>query len=42
MYTLDSGHMLLTITQSIPHIFVLQFGERNRELLCTFVLKKLA
>ena len=42
MYTLDSGHMLLTIAQSIPHILVLQFGKRNRELLCTFIFKKLA
>ena len=42
MYTLDSGHMLLTIAQSTPHIFLLQFSKRNRELLCTFVFKKLA
>ena len=42
MYSFFNGRPLLTIVQSIPSVFLLQFGENNRDLLHTFVFNKLA
>ena len=42
MQILYNGHPLLTTVQSIPRVFLLQFGENNRDLLHTFVFNKLA
>ena len=42
MYSFFNGHPLITIVQSIPSVFLLQFGENNRDLLHTFVFNKLA
>ena len=42
MHSLFNGHPLITTVQSIPRVFLLQFGENNRDLLHTFVFNKLA
>ena len=42
MYSFFNSHPLITIVQSIPSVFLLQFGENNRDLLHTFVFNKLA
>ena len=42
MHTFVNGHLLITIAQSIPPVFLVQFGESSRELLHTFVFNKLA
>ena len=41
MYTFVNGHPLTTITQSIPRVSWVKFGESSRELLHTFVFNKL-
>ena len=42
MHRLFNGHPLITTVQSIPRVFLLQFGENNRDLLHIFVFNKLA
>ena len=42
MHSLFNGHPLITTVQSIPRVFLWQFGENNRDLLHTFVFNKLA
>ena len=42
MHRFFNGHPLISTVQSIPRVFLLQFGENNRDLLHTFVFNKLA
>ena len=42
MHSFFNGHPLISTVQSIPRVFLLQFGENNRDLLHTFVFNKLA
>ena len=42
MHSFFNGHPQITTVQSIPRVFLLQFGENNRDLLRTFVFNKLA
>ena len=42
MHSFFNGHPLISTVQSIPHVFLLQFGENNRDLLHTFVFNILA
>ena len=42
IYTFVIGHPLITITQSIHRVLLVQFGESSRELLHSFGFKTLA
>ena len=42
MHSFFNCHPLITTVQSIPCVFLLQFGENNRDLVHTFVFNKLA
>jgi len=41
IYTFAIGHPLIIIDQSIHRVLLVQFGNRRRELLYTFVFKTL-
>ena len=42
MHSFFNSHPLITTVQSIPRVFLLQFGENSRDLLSTFVFNKSA